>query len=67
MSKEEHIPLVRRVRIRRAPSTEWEHQREEIRRNTAPHSRKSCGGCLGFYDQKGKLIRHPTIPMWKLL
>jgi hypothetical protein len=43
----------------RRPHTEWERRREEIRRNTAPHPRKSCGGCLGFYNTAGKLTRHP--------
>ena len=59
-------PLFRKMRIRRGPLTEHQQHIEDLRRITPPHSRKSCGGCLGFY-QNGKLIRHRTIPASKLL
>jgi len=60
---EENVPLVRRIRVQRPVSPEL----EEYRRNCPPHTRKSCGGCLGFYDKKGKLVRHRPLPMSKLL
>ena len=53
-----NIPLVSKVRISREPITEVDRKTEEVRRNTEPHSVESCGGCVGFYNQTGKLVRH---------
>ena len=38
-----------------------------IRRSTAPHARADCGGCAGYYDETGRLIKHRTLSARELL
>ena len=38
-----------------------------IRRSTPPHARADCGGCAGYYDDTGRLIKHRTLSAQELL
>ena len=40
---------------------------ERLRRDTPAHTRAECGGCAGYYDQNGRLVRHRTLSTIELL
>ena len=40
---------------------------ERLRRDTPAHTRADCGGCAGYYDQNGRLVRHRTLSTIELL
>ena len=40
---------------------------ERLRRDTPAHTRADCGGCAGYYDQNGQLVRHRRLSATELL
>ena len=40
---------------------------ELTRRSTPAHARADCGGCAGYYDANGRLIKHRTLSARELL
>ena len=40
---------------------------ERLRRDTPAHTRAECGGCAGYYDQNGQLVRHRRLSATELL
>ena len=38
-----------------------------VRRSTPPHARADCGGCAGYYDANGRLVKHRTLSAQELL
>ena len=40
---------------------------ERLRRDTPAHTRADCGGCAGYYDQNGRLVRHRALSATELL
>ena len=40
---------------------------ERLRRDTPAHTRADCGGCAGYYDRNGRLVRHRALSATELL
>ena len=40
---------------------------ERLRRDTPAHTRADCGGCAGYYDQNGQLVRQRRLSATELL
>jgi hypothetical protein len=54
-------------RYKNRQAVEQAIQLESIRRNRRPHTRASCGGCVGFYNKAGKLVIHRPLRLEQLI